>query len=332
MAKIGILGAGAWGTALACAMVRAGHDVLLYARDEGLAGDINRTHENGRYLPSLSLPPEVVATGALQEAVQADIILLVTPAQHIRTLCRKIKDIVPEAPVFLCSKGIEQNSMKLMSEVVAEELPRVRQGVLSGPTFASEVARDMPSACTLAMDDLPEAMALVEQLSSPYFRLYGSDDIMGAEIGGAVKNVLAIASGMLQGLGFGDNARAALITRGIAEMARLGEAKGGRLDTLMGLAGMGDLILTCNSLKSRNFSLGVALGRGEKLEDILARRRTVAEGSHTAQAVCDLADFLSVEMPLCHSVNMIINHGGHMPVIVRDLLARPLKEESPYTF
>lgn len=328
MAKVGVIGAGAWGTALACAMQRAGNDVLLHAHENNVADIINQTHINTVYLPDIELNSKIKATHRLDDIIDSDVVLLVSPAQFIRDICRQLKPLWKKGtPALICAKGIELNSGELMSEILAEELPEAKIGILSGPTFASEVAKALPSACTLAMNQMAHAIEIAEIIGSPYFRIYASDDVIGAQIGGAVKNVLAIASGMISGKGFGDNARAALITRGISELSRLGIAKGAKPATLMGLSGMGDLTLTCNSMQSRNFSLGVALGKGQTLENILKNRTAVTEGIFTARSVCKLAESLNVDMPICKAVNHILNENGDISTVIKDLLARPFKTE-----
>jgi len=328
MTTVGVIGAGAWGTALACAARRAGNDVLIQAHEAEVADAINRSHSNPTYLPNTNLDAHIKATADLADLKDCDIILFVAPAQFVRPTAQQLKPHLKDGkPLLICAKGIELDSGKLMSEVLSEELPDAEIGILSGPTFASEVANGLPSACTLAMKNLDHAMDLAKSVGSSRFRIYASDDIIGAQIGGAVKNVLAIASGMVSGKGFGDNARAALITRGISELARLGVAKGAKPETLMGLSGMGDLTLTCNSMQSRNFSLGVALGQGEKLDDILKVRKAVTEGVFTARSVCKLAASLHVEMPICAAVNEILNKGADLNQVVDTLLARPFKEE-----
>ena len=232
-----------------------------------------------------------------------------------------------KAPVLICAKGIENGTCKLMTEVVAETLPASPQAVLSGPTFAIEVAREIPSAVTLASDDGKLAEQFIQAIGTPRFRPYRSEDPIGAEVGGAVKNILAIACGIVQGRGMGDNTRAALITRGLAEIVRLGLAKGAQAETLMGLCGIGDLTLTCNALQSRNFSLGVALGQGRPLKDILAERKAVTEGVFSARAVIELAGRLGVDMPICTAVNAVVNHGKDIDKMIESLLARPFTKE-----
>ncbi|MDE1149373.1 MAG: NAD(P)-dependent glycerol-3-phosphate dehydrogenase [Azospirillaceae bacterium] len=328
MQRIGVIGAGAWGTALAMAARRAGRDVVLWAREAEVVAAINGAHENTPFLAGVPLDPAIRATGDLAEAVQADAVLLVTPAQHIRATTSKLAALLaPGTPVVLCAKGIEIASGGLMTEVAAAELPANPLAVLSGPTFAAEVARGQPTAVTLACRDTALGAGLAQALGSRTFRPYVSDDLVGAEIGGAVKNVLAIACGIVAGRDLGDNARAALITRGLAEIARLGQALGGRSETFMGLSGLGDLTLTCGSLQSRNMSLGHALGQGQPLADILAGRNSVAEGVYTAEAVVRLAKRRGVDMPICQAVDAILNHGAEVEATIQSLLSRPLKTE-----
>ena len=326
--RIGVIGAGAWGTALAQTAVTAGREVVLWARNPSLAETINAGRENPRYLPGIPLAPALRATGDLGEAAAADAVLLVTPAQHLRSTLRALRPhLAPETAAVLCSKGIEQKTGKLMTEVVAEALPEQHMAVLSGPTFAAEVARGLPTAVTLATRELELGAALVTALGSRCFRPYLSDDPVGAEVGGAVKNVVAIACGIVSGRRMGDNARAALITRGLAEIVRLGVAIGGRAETLMGLSGLGDLTLTCSAMQSRNYSLGVALGEGRALEEILAERNTVAEGVFSAAAVTALARRLAVDMPIAAAVDQVLNQGADLDDTIQELLARPFRAE-----
>ncbi len=325
---IGIIGAGAWGTALAQAALRAGRRATLWARDPGLARTINQKHENPTYLPGIALEPGLRATGDMAEAAAADAVLLVTPAQHLRAAAGLLSGHLAAAtPVVLCAKGIEQQSKALMTEVLAETLPEQAVAVLSGPTFAAEVARELPTAVTLAASDASLGAQLVAALGSRCFRPYLSDDPVGAEIGGAVKNVIAIACGIVAGRRLGDNARAALITRGLAEMVRLGVAKGGRPETLMGLSGLGDLTLTCSALQSRNFSLGHALGEGQALSEVLAARNSVSEGVYSAAAVTELAAGLGIEMPIVAAVDQVLNRGAEIAATIQGLLARPFRAE-----
>lgn len=327
--RIGVIGGGAWGTALALAALRAGQEALLWAREPAVAESVNTARENRDFLPGVPLPPELRATGELAAAAACDAILLVTPAQHLRTACAGLAaHLRAGTPVVICAKGIELDSHALMSEAAEAALPTgTPLAVLSGPTFAAEVARGLPTAVTLACADAALGARLVEALGSRTFRPYLSDDVVGSQIGGAVKNVLAIACGVVEGRRLGDNARAALITRGLAEITRLALALGGRPETLMGLSGLGDLTLTCSSLQSRNMSLGAALGAGRTLAEVLAERRSVAEGVYTAAAVVGLAGRKGVDMPLCAAVDAILNHGAGLDATIDGLLSRPFREE-----
>jgi glycerol-3-phosphate dehydrogenase (NAD(P)+) len=328
MEKIGILGSGAWGSALACVASRAGRQVVLWAHKPELAASIAQTHCNPKYLPGIDLDPAITATHDLEHAIDADAVLIVTPAQALRSVTQQLSAIWQAGvPAVLCAKGLEHGSLKLMHQVCSETLPQAPVAVLSGPTFAAEIARNMPGAATLASKDPHVQTALCGALSTQHFRLYRSDDVMGAEIGGVVKNVLAIACGISQGRGLGDNARAALITRGLAEIVRLGMALGGQRATFMGLSGIGDLSLTCNAMQSRNFSLGAALGRGENLDDILNNRVSVAEGVYSAPALSKLAARMDVHMPICQAVDQILNDGAQIDTTIADLLARPVTHE-----
>jgi glycerol-3-phosphate dehydrogenase (NAD(P)+) len=329
MQRIAVIGAGAWGTALAAVARRAGRDVRLWAREPEVVEAINGAHENPVYLAGIALDPAIEATGDLEQAAKdAEAVLLVTPAQHSRAVAVDLAAHVPESvPTLICAKGIEEGSGKLMSEVLAELAPGRAVGVLSGPTFAGEVARGLPTAVTLAAEAEGLGRSLAKALGTASFRPYWSADVIGAQIGGAVKNVLAIACGIVEGRELGDNARAALITRGLAEMVRLGLAKGARTETLFGLSGLGDLALTCTGPQSRNMSLGMALGAGETLAGILAKRNTVAEGVYTAASVSALAERLGVEMPIASAVNAILHEGAAIDEVIAGLLARPFKAE-----
>jgi len=329
MTKIGVLGGGAWGTALAAAAHRAGSEVLIQAREPEVAEAINTGHVNSLFLPAAELDPGIRATTSVSEAVDADVVLAVTPAQHLRGTLEGLAGQWPkDVPAVICSKGIEQETCALMSEIAAEALPEAPVAVLSGPTFAIEVALDRPTAVTVASQDAGVNDRVIPALSSSRFRIYGSDDVVGAQIGGAVKNVLAIACGIVEGRKLGDNARAALITRGLAEIVRLGAAKGARPETLSGLSGLGDLTLTCNAMQSRNFSLGVALGEGQSLDEIVGGRNSVAEGVFTASSVTELARRLGVEVPICTAVDGVINHFAAIDATIEGLLSRPLKDET----
>ncbi len=330
MERIGVIGAGAWGTALAIAARRAGREVVLWARDPALAKEIETRHENPRYLPEIPLDAAIRATAELAEAAACDALLLVTPAQALREIAGQLAPhLAPTRPLVVCSKGIERGSGQLMTEVLAEVLPGRAVAVLSGPTFALEVARGLPTAVTLAAEDAALGAVLVKALGSRAFRPYLSGDIVGAQVGGAVKNVIAIACGIVAGRRLGDNARAALITRGLAEIVRLGRARGARPETLMGLSGLGDLTLTCTSVLSRNYSLGVALGQGESLDALMAGRRGVAEGVFSAGAAVALAETLGVQMPIAGGVDGILNRGAPIEAAIEALLARPFRAEFP---
>lgn len=329
MQSIGILGAGAWGTALAMAAARAGRDVILQAHEAEVADAINGSRENTPFLPGVKLDPAIRATTDIAEAVQADAVLLVAPAQFLRPVLEAAKPHwKPGAPAVICAKGIEQGTYKLLGDVVAETLGDAAPiAVLSGPTFAIEVAKEMPTAVTLACIEEDLGQALCAALSSRYFRPYYSYDVIGAQLGGAVKNVLAIACGIVEGKKMGDNGRAALITRGLAEIARLGLVMGADERTLMGLSGLGDLTLTCNAMQSRNFSLGVALGQGRSLKEILAERTAVTEGVYTAAAVTEIARREQVDMPICQAVDAVLNLGADLDAVIQGLLTRPLNVE-----
>lgn len=328
--RLAVIGAGAWGTALATAARRAGSETVLWAREAEVADSVNADHENPIFLPGVALDAAIRATNDVAEAVrEADAVLLVAPAQHLRSVAGELEPhIGGDTPVVICSKGIERQSAALMSEVTAAALPGRPLAVLSGPTFAREVADDRPTAVTLAAEDPEIGEALIAALGSRRFRPYLGDDLVGAQIGGAVKNVIAIACGIVAGRGMGANARAALITRGLAEIARLAAAKGAYAETLMGLSGLGDLTLTATDSQSRNYSLGEELGRGRGLQEIVGERRSVAEGVHTAEAVLSLAERLGVDMPITESIDAVLNRGAGLEEMIEALLARPFKSEA----
>ena len=324
----GVIGAGAWGTALAQVAGWAGLDVLLQAREPEVVESLTARRVNELFLPEVVLDSRVSVTGELADLAQCDLILAVPPAQHMRsTLTAFAPHHRPGVPVVLCSKGIERVSLKLMTEVLAETLPEAPAAVLSGPSFAGEVARGLPSAVTLACADAALGQALMETLSAPTFRPYLASDLIGAEVGGAIKNVLAIACGISEGRGLGRSAHAALITRGFAEMTRLGVALGGEAATVAGLCGLGDLVLTCSSPQSRNMSLGLALGQGQTVEQALAGKRSVAEGYESAPAVRELAAKTGVDMPISLAVADVLAGETTVPEMIDALLSRPLKAE-----
>lgn len=325
---LGVLGGGAWGTALAAAAAKAGCQVTLQAREAEVVEAINTRHENTLFLPDQLLPETIAATSDLAALSGCDVILAVPPAQHMRAGLRALAPVLkPGVPVVLCSKGIEQDTLDLMTDVLAAELPEAVPAVLSGPSFARDVVIGLPTAVTLACADEAVGARIAAMLAGPTFRPYLSDDLLGAEVGGAVKNVLAIACGMADGRGLGESARSALITRGFAEMTRLGVTIGARAQTLAGLCGLGDLVLTCSSTTSRNFSLGVALGRGLSLEDALAGKRSVAEGAQTAPALVRMAARHGVDMPISAAVHAILEGRIAVGAAIEALMTRPLKQE-----
>jgi glycerol-3-phosphate dehydrogenase (NAD(P)+) len=329
MKHLAIIGGGAWGTALAIVACRAGSVPVLWARNRDVAAAINQNHQNPAFLPGVSLDPVIAATTDMALAVRgAEAVVLAVPAQFLRGVAQLVAAHLDRTlPVLLCAKGIESISFKTMSEVAAETLPGFPSAVLSGPTFAAEVARDLPTAVTIASIDASVGRAFMEALGSGRFRPYLSGDPIGAEIGGAIKNVLAIACGIVVGRGLGENARASLITRGLAEMTRLGVAKGGRATTFSGLSGLGDLVLTCSSAQSRNYGLGLTLGRGRPLEAALSGTRSVVEGVATATAVVRLAERLAVEMPICGGVDALLHRGEQIDAVIDLLLRRPYRAE-----
>ena len=322
--KVGVLGGGAWGTALAQVAAEGG-ETLLWAREPEVVESVNSGHENRLFLPGIRLDPAITATGDLEELAGCDALLVVTPAQHMRAVLKALPPL--RSPLILCSKGMEEATMELMHDVAHEAQPDAPVAVLSGPTFAHEVAARLPAAVTLAVEDRAVGERLRDRLARPWFRPYLSNDVVGAEIGGAVKNVLAIACGVVEGRGLGQNARSALISRGFAEMTRFGLAKGARAETLAGLSGLGDLVLTCSSTSSRNFSLGKGLGEGRSATEMLADRRTVAEGAFTGPVLHRAARQAGVDMPIVAAVcALLAGEAGVEEVVVR-LLARPLRSE-----
>lgn len=321
--KVGVIGGGAWGTALAQVAARGG-PVQLWAREDDVVEAINDQHVNPRFLPGIVLAPAIAATGKITELATVDLLLVVTPAQHLRAVLRELPP--GSAPLLLCAKGIEAGTLKLMSEVALELHPGRPVAVLSGPTFAHEVAAGLPTAITLACAEAGIGDAIAARLASTSFRPYGSDDVIGAEIGGAVKNVVAIACGVVAGAGLGQNARAALIARGFAEMTRFGLARGARAETLAGLSGLGDLVLTCSSEKSRNFALGMGIGAGGNAATLLANRESVAEGAHTAPVLRAASNAVGVSMPITEAVCALLK-GENPAGVIAELLARPLARE-----
>jgi glycerol-3-phosphate dehydrogenase (NAD(P)+) len=328
MTKAGVIGGGAWGTALAQVCARAGLETTLWAREADVVASINADHENTSFLPGIDLDPSIRATPDFADLAASDLILAVTPAQHLRAALNAFAPHArPGLRILLCAKGIEQGSLKLMTQVLVETIPQAQPAVLSGPSFAGEVARGLPTAVTLACPDPGCAEDLAELIATPTFRPYFASDMIGAEAGGAVKNVLAIACGIVEGRGLGRSAHAALITRGFSELTRLAVALGGQAETVAGLCGLGDLVLTCSSPQSRNMSVGLALGRGQSLDDALAGKLSVAEGVASAPAVRQLARNLGVDVPICEATAAILAGEVGVDDAIRGLLSRPLREE-----
>ena len=329
---IGIIGAGAWGTALAQALASNGTPVVIWAREAELVDGINEAHCNSLFLPGIALSPHIRATSTLADLGALPVLLLVTPAQHLARVLADLPAPSNTGPrdLVLCAKGIEAGTGRLMAEVAAAAAPGAVLAVLSGPTFAHEVAAGLPTAVTLACaGGEGQWQRIAPLLSRPMLRPYYSDDVIGAEIGGAVKNVLAIGCGVVEGLGLGQNARAALIARGYAEMLRFGLARGARAETLAGLCGLGDLVLTCSSTASRNFSLGLALGQGKSAAAALAGKHSVAEGAHTAPVLAELAERDGIDLPIVTAVARLLRGKAPARAVVAELLARPLRAEGP---
>jgi len=320
--SVAVIGAGAWGTALASGAARAGRQVTLYARDAEHAARMAASRINPR-LPGASILPEVTVTSDLAVAARAEIILMATPAQHMRAAALALSAHLGQAtPVIACAKGLERGTHQFMTEVIGEAAPKARPAILSGPGFADDVAHGLPTAVTLAAGDEELAVALVQALGSPTFRPYHSTDVRGVEIGGAAKNVLAIAAGIVVGRRLGASAQAALITRGFSELLRLGRACGARTETISGLSGLGDLILSCAGPQSRNFALGAALGRGEP-----PPAGKLAEGAFTAPVLIELADARHVDMPVSRAVASILKEETTIDDAIEALLTRPFRAE-----
>jgi len=324
--KVGVVGGGAWGTALAQVAAANGRETLLWARESEVVDAINSRHENSLFLAGVPLNETIRATADFGDLDACDTWLLVTPAQHMRAVLEEARHC--ERALVLCSKGIEEQSGELLHRVAAQTCPGAQIAVLSGPTFAHEVAKGLPTAVTLAAQDGELAQQLRDRLAQPTFRIYVSDDVAGAEIGGAVKNVLAIACGVVEGKGLGQNARAALIGRGFAEMTRFGMAFGARRETLVGLSGLGDLVLTCSSTSSRNYSLGKGIGEGRSAAELLADRKTVAEGAFTAPVLARLAREKGVDMPIVDAVDALIAGRANVDEVLGALLSRPPRAEA----
>jgi len=324
---IGVIGAGSWGTALALAAANAGRSVTLWAREPMLAAQMSTARENAAYLPGVSLPGAVMPTAVLADAAAAEAVLMAVPAQHLRASLRTASTSFRDGtPVVIAAKGVEQKSGKLLNEVLAEVSPNVVPAILSGPSFARDVARRLPTAVTIAAN-MEVALRLQATLGSAHFRPYASDDVIGVALGGAAKNVYAIACGIVEGLGLGESARAALLARGFAELCRLGEAMGGRIETLMGLSGLGDLVLSATSRSSRNFAFGVAVGSGAPRAQLFASDCPLAEGATTAPALVARAARHGIELPVAEAVAQILDGSLALEAAVPRLMMRPLKTE-----
>jgi glycerol-3-phosphate dehydrogenase (NAD(P)+) len=314
---------------MACVMRRSGHEIAIWAREPEVAAAINQDSLNPLFLRGIRLPSGIFATNSLRAATaEAEFLVLAPPAQHMRSVTAQLAPVVKrDMPLVSCSKGIERGTCAFMSQVIAETLPEARVAVLSGPSFAHDIAADLPAGVTLACRDATLAARLAAAIGTPRFRVYLSQDVVGVHLGGVMKNVLAIACGIATGKGLGESARATLFARGLAEMARLGVALGARLETFLGLSGAGDLALSCNSPASRNTSLGIALGEGRKLQDVLRERVTVQEGVHSAESVAELARRRGVRMAITAAVDGVLNHGVAVEEAIGGLLARPTGEE-----
>jgi|TARA_B100001250_G_scaffold384301_1_gene378999 glycerol-3-phosphate dehydrogenase (NAD(P)+) len=326
--NISIIGAGAWGTALAEVISRQGNQVNLWAREDDVVKSINTLNENTLYLPNIKLSELIIAQNNLDNVINCDLLLMVTPSQFMRSVLEDIKDNLNDSiPVVLCSKGIETKTLSLMNEITQSIIPKNPLAILSGPSFAIDVVNNKPTAVTLACKDLSIGKNIADSISLPTFRPYLSEDIVGAQIGGATKNVIAIAAGVVEGQNLGDSARAATIARGFSEINRLAVALGGQEETLSGLSGMGDLLLTCNSITSRNFSLGIKLGKGLSAEEATDGLSSIAEGMYSAKAIDKLSKKLGVEMPITNAVNDLIEKKRSLDEIIDDLLSRPIRRE-----
>lgn len=329
MTIVSVLGGGAWGTALALVSHRAENKTLLWTRDLQSAEHLKQYKENQRSLPGIALPTDLVVTSSLKEALNADIILLAVPAQTVRSLIQQIKPYISKnGYLVVCSKGIEIGTGLLMTEIIYAILPEISVSVLSGPTFARDVASGQPTAATLSAREIETSRWLASTLSSQNFRVYPSNDIIGVEVSGALKNVIAIASGIATARGYGDSARASLITRGLAEITRLGMAKGAHPETFLGPSGVGDIVLTCTSTQSRNMSLGITIGHNNIVTEAMLKGCLLTEGIFTAKAAVELASVLEVELPICKGVNNILHYQSSIDSEITRLLSRPLKNEA----
>ncbi len=328
MATVGVIGAGAWGTALALVAHRAGSQTMIWGREPEVIENIAKKGENPTRLPGVKFDPMIVSTMDLEEACQANILVVAVPAQYLREVTTAMAPFVPDdSYVVIASKGVEVDSRMLMSEVASQTLPHRPIGILSGPSFADEVANGLPTAVALAAGDLIKSNWLARSFNSKHFRIYPTDDVVGVQIGGALKNVLAIAAGIVEGRKLGNNAHAALVARGLAELTRLAVAKGGRVETLGGLSGIGDICLTCYNDKSRNMRFGKIIGMGKSVQQAIEETEHLTEGVATSKVVMAMAEELAVDLPVCSAVNDILNKGLDVDIVIEDLLSRPIRTE-----
>ncbi len=327
--SVGVIGAGAWGTALAAVAARAGRKTVLWGRDPSVIDALNTSRQNPRYLPDIRLAEPVTATAEIENAADCDLILLAIPTQNVRAVAGTLRQhLPPRRPVVLCAKGIERGTGRFPGDVLAETLPQTVPAVLSGPSFASDVARGLPTAVTIAAEDPSIAETIARTLSSSTFRPYASHDLIGVEIGGALKNVLAIAAGAVAGRKLGKSAEAALVARGFAEIRRFAAAKGALSETLMGLSGLGDVVLTCSSPQSRNYSFGIKLGEGAAVSGLLKAGQPLAEGAFTAGIANELAKAAEIDMPITAVVAEIVEEGLQIDDAIAGLMRRPLRREA----
>lgn len=326
--SIGVLGSGAFGTALALTAARAGKRVVLWGRDPNAISEMRARRQNSRYLPGITFDEDLEATSDLAHAIATDLVLMATPAQTTRAMCTILADHnFGQKSLLLCAKGIERSTGKLPSQTVAEVLPGANIGMLSGPSFADDVAKGLPTAVTIGAQDLATASSFSEAMAAPAFRAYASDDLIGVQVGGALKNVLAIACGVVVGRKLGASAQAALTARGFAELTRLGTAMGGRSETMTGLSGLGDLVLTCSSHQSRNFSFGIKLGQGTPAKDLISSGTKLAEGAYSARIAVELGERHGLDLPICKTVAAMIDKDVSVDEAISSLMARPLRSE-----
>lgn len=329
MKNVAVIGSGSWGTALAMILTKYGHTVKMWARSQAAVDEINEKHTNEKYLPNITLPSALTATTDREAVLEgAEIVISAVPSRAVRQTMMDFAPYFKEGIVLVnVAKGLEDGSLMRLSQVIAQCVPQCKVCVLSGPSHAEEVAREIPTTCLIASEDEAVAKMVQNEFMNPRFRLYTNTDVIGVEIGAAMKNIIALAAGMNDGLGFGDNSKAALMTRGIAEMKRLGIAMGGRADTFAGLSGIGDLIVTCTSMHSRNRRAGILLGKGKSLEETLAEVKMVVEGVNTVQAACHLAEKYNVDLPITQNINDVLFHGKSTEEAVLDLMTREGKSE-----